>query len=253
MLALNRLEKSAIHRIMAFFMNQQSVLGGTAPTGDLATAQHRTMLIVYPLGTLKYLIEISLFVVALIATKELVRMTLAEQRAEFITALRGILPRCREALFFSIKYMAVMAIFGSIMVALASAPISPELLRQLFTSKTLVFGYALAGECCLAWLLLPAAIRLLRPPASPPISTQQRKLGTILAAAAFVSSTAIEYLIGRTEAAITIGNYWESWAIAVANTVIINAPEVMLFVALALMAIQESSVEPVPAAEPEMS
>jgi hypothetical protein len=46
---------------------------------------------------------------------------------------------------------------------------------------------------------------------------------------------------------------WEGEAIAVVNTIIINAPQVFLFIALALLAIQESGEKTSLAAGPEMS
>lgn len=240
MLALEEFQKRAIHWLLRFFANQRSVFGGTVPSADWSVAQHRTMMVVYPVGTLKDLIEIYLFVAALFTTKELVRMVLKEQRPEINEAVHGIGYRYREVLLFSIKYMAVMAALGAVLMLLASAPLRPDLLRHLLMSKAFISIFALAGECCLAWLLVPAAIRLLRLPGGPPVSAQHRKMGTVFAVATSAVSIALEYLVGRTEATFRPDSSWEGLLVAVVNTVVINAPQVMLFIALALLAIQEA-------------
>jgi hypothetical protein len=49
---------------------------------------------------------------------------------------------------------------------------------------------------------------------------------------------ALRYLVGKAEAAVVVHNQWESWAIAVINTVILNTPQVFLFIALSLLALQ---------------
>lgn len=245
MFALDGLVKTAIHRMLAFFSNQYSVLGGEVPSGDLTVAQHRTMMIMIPMGTLVNFLEICLFVVALFITKELVRMTLAEQRPEIKEAIYEIRTRYREVLIFSIKYMAVMAVFGASLVLLSYLP---RFLRHVFMSRTSVLIFALACESCLAWLLLPAAMRLLRSQGDPAISNQQRKLGIVLAVAASAVSMLLEALVKRAEAPVIIGSATAGYAIGFVNTVIINAPQVMLFVALALIAIQGNSEESIPAA-----
>jgi hypothetical protein len=45
---------------------------------------------------------------------------------------------------------------------------------------------------------------------------------------------------------------WEGWTIAIVNTFVINAPEVLLFIGLALWATLNLSEETFPAAESEM-
>ena len=234
-------------------MNQHSVLGGTVPSGDPAMAYHRTMMVVYPTGTLKDYLEICLFVAALFTTKELVRMALTEQRPQITEVARGIVPRFREVLLFSIKYMVVMGASGAVLIFVATSSLIPERLHQYAVSKPFTAVFALTVECCLAWLLLPAAIRLLRPPSGPAISTQERKVGTVFAVATAAGSMILEYSVKQAEATITIGSVWEGWAIAVINTVIVNAPQVMLFIALALLAIELVSDKSPAAVESELS
>ena len=47
-------------------------------------------------------------------------------------------------------------------------------------------------------------------------------------------------MVGRAERTLTFDKPWESEAIAVMNTVIFGIPQVLLFIALALLAVQTS-------------
>ena len=80
-------------------------------------------MVTYPLAFLKYLIEVSLFVVALVGTKNLVCMILNGQRPDTIGALRRVLPQSREVLLLSLKYIAVLAVFGGVMIVIGSSPL----------------------------------------------------------------------------------------------------------------------------------
>jgi hypothetical protein len=253
MIALGRLEKVEIHWLFGFFERQRSVLGGVAPSADIAQVQHRVMMVMYPLGFLKNLLEVCLFVVALATTKSLVCMILEAQRPDMVAALRGIVPQYWEVLLFSLKYMAVMALFGGALTLLASSPLTPEHFHEFVLSKAFIFVFSLVGEGCLAWLLVPAAVRMLRPLGSPIVSAQDRQMGTIFAVATSAGTLALESLISKAESTLMLDNQWESDAIAAANAVIINTPQLLLFIALALLAIKTSGEETPLVAEPEMN
>jgi hypothetical protein len=61
------------------------------------------------------------------------------------------------------------------------------------------------------------------------------------------------FLVGKIESAFILDNQWESGAIALANSVIVNTPEILLFIALALLAIQTRDEGTSIAEVPEMS
>jgi hypothetical protein len=48
----------------------------------------------------------------------------------------------------------------------------------------------------------------------------------------------LEFLVAKAESTLILDNQWEGDAIAVANSVIVNTPQILLFIALALLAIQ---------------
>ncbi len=252
MLALERLQKAEIHWFFRLFSNERSVLGGEVPVTDLAQVQHRVMMIIYPLSFLRQFLEVCFFVVALVATKNLTHVILDEQRPDMIAAVRGIVPRFREVLLFSLKYMAVLAAFGGVLIVFTSSPLTSERLHELAFSKVFLYACGLVVEGCLAWLLVPAAIRLLRPPGNSTVSAHQRKTGVAFAVATSASSLALDCLVRKAETLVTLENQWEGLAFAIVNTIIINAPQVLLFIALALMASQWIEGETSPAAEPKM-
>jgi hypothetical protein len=248
--ALDRLQKVEIHALVRFFSTRRSVLGGEAPVTDWGQIQHRTMLVGIPVGTLKTYFEICLFVAALIVTKELVRMVLSEHEPEIGEAVRGLAPRYREVLLFSLKYIVAAVLFVAFPLFLASL-LPSERIREIALSKTFLICFGLIAEGCIAWLLLPAAIRMLRSPRSLAVSVQDRQLGTIYVVATALASFALEYLIGEIEAKFTYRGAGQSWAIALLNTVLINAPQVLLFIVLSLLAIRDSSEESRVFAEPK--
>ena len=243
MLVLDALDKFAIRRVLAFFTEQHSIFGGTVPSESPPMAVSRTMTVIVPLGVLKNYLEICLFVVALFVTADMVRRVLAEQRTEMVRAVRGVVPRLREVLLLSVLYFAVMAVLSAVFLFVGTSSFTPERLHQLAISRTFITAFGLATQCCLAWLLLPAAIRLLRPPGSPEISAQQRRVGTVLAVVAAVGQMLLQF---------AAGNVWESWTVVVVNTVIVNLPLVFFFIVLALMAMEMEAEEPATVAEPEL-
>lgn len=253
MLVLSRLEKAWIYWLFEFFLTQRSVLGGRVQSADIVGAQHRAMMMVYPIGFLKQFLEVCFFVAAFFMTKELVCMILEDRRPEMMAAVRNIAPRYRAILIFSTKYMVLLGVLGFAPLALLASPLMPGHIHEIVVSKIFIYSYSLLAEAWLAWLLVPAAIALLRPPGALITSNQERRLGTICAVATSAISLVIQYSVGRFQTAFVIDTRWQEWALASVSTVLVNAPEVMLFIALALLAIQNFRQENVIAAEPELS
>lgn len=254
MLALGRLQSAGIRWLIRFFSTQHSVLGGEVQSGDYFEALHRAMFVIYPLGLVKQFLDVLFFVVALVFTKNLVQSILEEQKPDMHSAVRGILPRFGEVLLFSVKYMAVMAVFAGILILFGSSPITSDRFHEfLLSKKYLLYAFSLVSEGCLAWLLLPAAIRLLRPQGSPVISTRAREMGIVFAVATSAAALALGFLTGKIGSGIRLDNQGEGLVVAVVNTVIINVPQILLYIALALMAIEELNDETSHSAEPEIS
>jgi len=251
MLVLDRLARELFPWLTGFFRTQRSVLGGTAPTGDFGLASHRAMMVVNSVALAKNFVEICLFVVALVTTEELVSMLLQQRRPEMIAAVRSVLPRYRAVMLFSIKYMVCLGVLGVVLIFLGSSPATPVRVHEIALSKPFTYGLGLVAQAFLAWLLIPSTIRLLRPPGSPNASTEERGIGTIFAVVTSAASLAVQYLLGKAEAAFVPDSQWELSAFAIVNTVLINAPMVILFIALSLLAAQELPENESAAPQPE--
>ena len=251
MIALGKLRRAEIHWLFGFFGTQRSVLGGVVPTTDFSHVQHQVMMVMYPQWTLIQLFEISFFVMALVTTKNLVKMVLESQRPEMLAAVKGLASEYREILLFSLKYMAAMAFFGGILIS-ASYVLTREQFESIALSRVSVSVYGIAGDASFAWLLVPSAIRLLRRPDIYPVSTREKQTGTIFAVAASAVTLGLGFLVGHAESALILHNQLGWDAIAAANSVIVNMPQILLFIALALMAIQTLDEGTPMAAEPEV-
>jgi hypothetical protein len=83
---------------------------------------------------------------------------------------------------------------------------------------------------------MPTAIRLLRSPDVTPVSAEDRNCGTIFYLLASAVALALDNILGRAEATMVFDNQWEITAVSALNSVVVNTPEVLLFIALALLA-----------------
>jgi hypothetical protein len=242
-LVLGKLETAGIHLLLTDFGTQRSALGGLVPSTDPARVQQLAMMIVTPVGLLKQFLEVCLFVAALTATKSLVQTILEEKRPDMAASLHGIRLRYPEVLLLSIKYMAMWGVLGGMLVVLASSPLTSERFHEFALSKVFVNVFGLLSEGCVAWLLVPATIRLLRAPGSPVISSHERRIGVVFAVASAAASLALQFLIGKAETTLVLDLPWEGEAVAVVNAVFVNMPNVMLFITLSLLAIQGANAE----------
>lgn len=237
-MALARLEMDAVFGITRSLMAKRSALGGEVVSSDPTEFQHRAMMVAKPLGPCKDFLEVCSFVVAFAVTAKLVGTILEEQRPDMMAALRGVAPQWRQILLFSLKYMVLTGVVIGAFMLLTTSPLTSDRILSLAVSKPFVYSVALLWEGCLAWLLMPAAIRLLQPPESPPASADARKLGVVFAVVTSAAAIALEYAIGRAEAAVVLDSRWELTALTALNSIVENVPSTILFIALALLASQ---------------
>jgi hypothetical protein len=238
-LALKELNTAWIHWLMNTLSTQHSVFGGETRSSNMDQVIQRATMITIPVGFIRQFAEVYFFVVALMATKNLVQMVVNEQVPELVLAMRVSLLRFRGALFFVLKYMAIMGVSGGVVLLWASSPLSTDHIRQLALSKTNLYIYGLAVEGCLGWLLLPSAIRLLRPHDSNlRISMKDRLTGALFTTATSAGALALQFLISKAETTVLIQGRWEGEVFSVVNTLLVNVPNIVLFIALALLAIE---------------
>jgi hypothetical protein len=252
LLSLGKLQTAEARWIINFFAREHSVLGGDSYSADIAQAQSRAMMVAIPLGFLRQFIEVASFVVALVITKNLVETILGDPSLDASAALRGITQRFREISVFSIKYMVGIGLFGGCLALLSTSPLTSPRFHDLAMSKPYLYPLSLVCEACLAWLLLPATIRLLRQPSDPGASWREIKLGTVFVVATSAASLVLQPLVAYAERGFIFENRWAGEALSVVNTLIFNAPQALLFVALALLALQSLEPDASLVAEPVM-
>jgi hypothetical protein len=85
---------------------------------------------------------------------------------------------------------------------------------------------------------MPAAIRLLQAPAIAPGFVERRRLATIFVVLASAAALRLENLVGWVEARAIFDNPWELNVISALNAIAANVPEILLFIALALLALE---------------
>lgn len=238
MFALGQLNAVWIHWLMKVLSTQHSVFGGESQSTNMDQVIEQTTTILIPFALLKQFAEVSFFVVALVITKCLAQTLISQQAPALPEVILELKLKFREALFFALKYMAVVGVTGGAFVLFSSSPLGSDRIHQLALSKVFLYAFGLAVEGCLGWLLLPSAIRLLRPSGSPKISSRGRQVGTLFAVAASAVALGLQFGIGKAEVTLRVANGWEGDAVALANTLLMNVPNTFLFVALALLAIR---------------
>jgi hypothetical protein len=234
-LAVVRLDEAAVRRISRWFMTQHSVLGGDSPSGDLVKAQAHAFLVVIPRGFAKQFLEVLAFVAALAITGMQVGMFLEEQKPEIVPILKSIASRWWVILVFSSKYIVLNGLAVGAMIFTMSG-LNPDRFAEVGRVKIALYAFGIIWQGCLAWLLIPAAVRLLQPQKIEGISIERRKIGTIFAVLAAAAGLGLEYATGRAESGMVLASHLESTVVLVINTIVINVPTVLLFIALAVLA-----------------
>jgi hypothetical protein len=189
-----------------------------------------------PLGLCRYFLCVCFFVVALAVTAKLVETILEEKKPELSVALRGTVPEWREILLFSLKYLAALAALSAVMLLSTSSALISYRLSVIVASKAFLYSVGLVLEGGVAWLLMPAAMRLLQSPDVTPVSVQCRRRGTVFVVFMSALALALGDIVGMAEARVMLDNQWELSAVSALNSIVVNAPEVFLFISLSLLA-----------------
>lgn len=235
-IGLWRLRGMAEKGIFRWFSTSHSVLGGNmeAPAVDHATLA-KASLAYAPIGLATIFVVVSLFVIALVVTAGMVDAIGREENPDARAALAGIAPRCRRILLFSLVFLAAFGFAGAGVLLPAVYLLKVVHRLELAPSTALSFGLAPVVVGCAAWMVTPLAIRLLRAGATGPVSVQIRKRGTIMAILAAEAGIALGVISQKFEAHMMFGSRWEGTALSLLNSILANAPDVLLFIALALL------------------
>jgi hypothetical protein len=206
-----------------------------SPNFDNGTL-HRAVMASIPIGFATYFVNVCFFVVALVVTARMVDAVWQQQRPDAIVALAGITPRWREILLFSLKFLVVYGVLTAAVLLPASFLLKAVLYGEITISKIFVFVGVVVVAGCTACLLIPSAIRLLQAPEFGSVTAEDKRRGTIFAILAVAVANALGDLFQRAESAMTFTSHIESTVVPLVTALLVNAPDVLLFIALALLA-----------------
>jgi hypothetical protein len=86
---------------------------------------------------------------------------------------------------------------------------------------------------------MPSAIRLLQAETTGLVTAKTRNQGLILAALVTGAGVALGMIAQKIESGIILDSQWEFMALSGLNSIVADAPDVLLFIALSLLATKE--------------
>ncbi len=236
-ICLWRLRGVAERGIFRWFTTRRSVLGGdiALPRHDSATLA-KASIAYAPIGIITIVAVVWLFAAALVATADIVDAIRGEQRGlDKTEILAHVAAHWRRILLFSLRFLITIGVFVAGTTGLSYYLLFLTHRQDLLTSFWFLTAQILVGVGCTAWLVMPATIRLLEG-AAVLVPPQTKRQGTILAMLAAATGSAIGYFLPKLESSMLLSSRWETTAFSFFGSVIANAPDALLFIALALLA-----------------
>lgn len=240
-ICLWRLRGLAEKGIFRWFTTSHSVLSGeVASTHYDSASLTRASIAYFPIAIITVIIVVCLFVAALVATADIVDSIEREQPPVAREILAKLAAHWRKLLLFALRFLITAGVFFAGTTGLSYYLLFLTRRLDFLTSFWFLAGQLLIEVGCAAWFVMPAAIRLLEGGAAVRASVQARGQGTILAIIAAEAGAAIGSFVPKLEASFHLNSRWEFTAISVFNSVVANAPDALLFIALALLAAEFS-------------
>lgn len=235
-ICLWRLRGLAEKGIFHWFTTGHSALGGdiALPPHD-STTLAKASLAYAPIGITTIVAVVCLFVAAFVATAVIIDSIGREQKPDARMILVILGARWRRILLFSLRFLITVGVFVGGTAALSYYLLSLAHRQDLITSFWFLAGGMLIGVGCAGWLAIPAAIRLVGG-ATVPVPVQTRNQGTILAVLAAEAGAALGFFVPKSEASMLLNWRSENNVLSVFNSIVANAPDVLLFIGLALLA-----------------
>jgi hypothetical protein len=223
--------------IIHWFRTSHSALaGGAAFPRDNYEVLNKALFAVAPIAVASVIAIVWLFVAAILATDAMVGSVGREQRPNFREMLADLAARWWRALLFALRLLLTFAVFAVGTVALSFYLLYLLHRRDLFTAHWLSTGLMLLSAGPVAWLVMPAAMRLIGGGAAVHASARTRNQGTILVILAVGIGIALGFILPKMEPWRLFNSQWEITAVSVFNSFVVNAPFAVFFVALAVLA-----------------
>lgn len=236
-----RLRGMAQKSIFHWFMTQYSVLGGevpVAPTDHDALA--KAGLTYTPVGLASIFTVVCLFVVAFMVTAKMMDAVGQEQKIQVKEILAGLGLRWGSIFLFSFVCLVTFAVFAGGAAALLVLVLYRAHHLDLRNSPIFTFGMLPILMGCATWLLMPKAIRLLCADRTVLIPSEAKKRGAITAFIAVEAGELLGVILSKAEAPVQLSTQLGWSLLAAFNSIVANAPDVLLFIAIALLATENS-------------
>jgi hypothetical protein len=223
--------------IFHWFTTRHSVLGGELPVPSTDySAPTKASFVTLPIGFVVVFAVVCLFVVALMTTAWMVDAINREQKTDVRGILAGVLQRWKRILLFTllslVAFGASMGGVGALLFFVLYLAHRPD----LRTSHLSALGMSPVFVGCATWVLVPMAIRLLRADKTIVVAFRARNIGAITAILAVVAGALLDFFLWKAEGRVQLDMQFERWMLAAFNSVVANAPDVVLFVGIALLA-----------------
>jgi hypothetical protein len=233
-----RLRGMAEKAIFHWFLTSHSVLGGetVTPIPDRAMLAKASMAYA-PVGFATIFAVVCLFVAALMVIARMVEAISSGQSPNFRASLTKVIRRWRRILLISVKFLVACGVFSVAAAFLAYSLLGALHHREVVTSAIFLNLGTLLLACCLALLLTPSAIRLLQADKRAQVPSESGRRAMVFAAVATEAGILLGMLAQKLEAGMVLDYKWEVTTLSALNSILANAPNSLLFVALALLAL----------------
>ena len=239
------------HQIVNSFLVTHSVLGGESTHLDPGRV-HNALIFSAPVEVAQHLLDTILAAVALVWTARCVESILAGESTALASALRRLKADQGRILWFALKFAACV-LAGVLLLYAIGTPLT-IILNQKFGASITVSSWLFGGTIvtAAAWIATPWAITLLRDADSPPIKRDEIRVARTLAVLVAASTVVLGFAYNSIRHRIQVGSPIEGKMVGAIAGLIVNSPQILLFIAFALLSSRQASpAEIIDAAEPD--
>lgn len=236
--SLIRLRRMAVYPMMKWLSTTttQSVLGGKSETMNVDRGYSRTILLNGLLTNGTHYVNVCLLTLALVLTAILVLAFLRGKEPDQSSVMAALRPYTRGILLFALKFCIAFGVLTAVIVWPLVYLTTQFLHPSRMISSLLVDGWSFLAVGCIAWIMAPLAVGLLRPLSTPPADVGQKKKARYFALLTLLATSILQFFVNRIDSHVQVSSEMGTTAISALATLVINAPVAMLFTAFALIA-----------------
>jgi hypothetical protein len=187
-----------------------------------------------------YFLNTCLYTVAFVITATLVHTLGQDLQPDLPGVLRSLGSRIRRILVFSVKLLALYALFGVLLVHATGLA-----QKWRFPTTHFVPGFVMLAYVSVAYFMAPSGIRLLRNAQSRPLTAEYATWGRRVSILMVMASLAISYFVSLAEQSLNTSPLLARGILRMIMEVPASAvaafPYVPLFISLALIATNDAA------------